>query len=419
MEIKLDATRSAGIGGDSGSGSGSVDSSASSTARPFSQLSTGRPSVQFASPRTLAVNFPDSARYGSVDSSAAASPGSTSALSSSRVPLSSSSSVAAGSAHFEHELALQRREFEQRFADFQQRVSTDQTAADCAAYRRQIAAMSEQLTVQELFMACQRVELAHFHRQRQREVQQAEQQARTDIERREKQYDEQRSRVDSAATHSSVHALMSDAALSTANPSRPSRPATPTSALSSVSSVLEAAVSASSRSSAAQTVPASPYSIRPSSSSLPPSVSRPASAVLLSPRRPATAATAFQSALASPFHSLAARSASVLSTSSPPPYAHPSSAAAVGAYPFLSSAASATSLPSHSSPEPSLSDVLTLTESLLSQTDESLQAERRQCAMLQSGHSGHGAAGSSHQSPVRCGHGRSEGAVAHQSGGMQ
>ena len=387
MELKLNDPPWA------GSSNGSAESSAASTSRPSSRLSVGRPSVQFASPRTLVVSFPDSARYDSSDSSASAS-----ALSSARVPPSSSSSFSslpASSAHFEHELALQRREFEQRFADFQQRTAGEQSAAECAAYRAQGAAMREQLRVQELFMACQRVELAHFHQQRQREEQQrqwearqAEEHARLEGERREADDSAQRTRMDSVASQSSADPFASDSSQpastsATTDASHPSRPATSASALSSISSVLDAAVSASARSSLAHSTTASPFAARPTSSSSSLSASRLSSAALLSPRRAATAASSVPSAFASPFLSSAARSASLLSLASSSSYPHSVFLSASGSYPFLASA-SAASLPSQSSPEPSLADVLALTESLLSQTDESLQAERRRCAELDS-----------------------------------
>ena len=55
-----------------------------------------------------------------------------------------------------------RREFEQRFLVYQKRVSSDALVLENAAYKEQVRAMTEQLMVQELFMACQRVELARF-----------------------------------------------------------------------------------------------------------------------------------------------------------------------------------------------------------------------------------------------------------------
>ena len=394
MDLKLDSSRSSASGVDSDA------SSASSTSRPASQLSTGRPSVKFASPRTLVVSFSDTARSHSLDTSANATPASTSAPSSSRLAVSPSPQ--SSSAHFDAELALQRREFEQRFVEFQQRVSAEQRHADCVSYRQQIAAMSEQLAVQELFMACQRVELAQFYLLRQQEeqqrlweAQQAQDRARMEVERNGMQDDEQHSRLDSGASNSTADSTASDAVNSTsasiaASPTLhpPSRPATPSSALSSVSSVLEAAVSAphqqhqhhsaSSRPSAHHSVSASPFSIRPSSSSSSLSASRPASAALLSPRRTATAASSNYSAFTSPFVSSAARSASVLSSVSLAPYS------SSVAHQFISSAASVGSVSSHSSPEPALADVLSMTESLLAQTDESLQAERSKCETLQS-----------------------------------
>ena len=398
MDVKLDSSRSLGSGAGSGSDSGL---SSAATSRPSSQLSTSRPSVKFASPRTLVMSFPHQTASESADPSATPTPASTSAPSSSRLPVASSSSSHTAAAHFEHELALQRREFEHRFADFQQLMSAEQAVADCAAYREQLAAMSEQLAVQELFMACQRVELAHFYQQRQREeqqrvweMQQVQERLRLESERQDGQ-DEQRGRMDSAASVASDLSAASDVQLLTSSPTatspqltRPSRPATPSSALSSVSSVLDAAVSAhsSARPSALQSVNASPFAVRPfsSSSSTSPSAFRPPSASLLSPRRVASAATANHSAFASPFVSSAHRSASVLSALSHSSSSSYAPSAAAGPYPFFSSAASVASPLSQSSPEPALADVLAMTESLLAQTDESLQAERVRTEMLQS-----------------------------------
>ena len=388
--LQLDSFRSSASTSDS-----SGVSSVASTSRPSSQRSHGRPAVTFASPRTLAVHFPDTARSSnSLDPSATATPDSTSAPSSSRLPASLLSSTA----HFEHELALQRREFEQRFVDFQQRTAAEQSHAERASSREQIAAMSEQLAVQELFMACQRVELAHFYQQRLRDeqhrlwqTQQAQDRARMESEQRDVQ-DEQRSRTESTASEASVSQptavseLTPSAASGAVSPSmhRSSRPATSSSSLSSVSSVLDAALSAhqqhaSHRSSGLQSVTASPFSLRPasaSSSSL--SASRPSSAALLSPRRAATAAASIHSAFTPPFAS-AARSASAIFTGSLP--SQQSSAA--GVYPLLSSAGSVASTSSHSTVEPALADVLALTESLLAQTDASLQAERSNSELLQ------------------------------------
>ena len=396
MSIQLiDSSRSiASSGSDSTSGTSSA-----SPSRPSSQLSTSRPSVKFASPRTLVMSFPSARSDTSADLSARMASGSnsqdTSALSSSR-QLAASSSSSSGSAHFEHELALQRREFEHRFTHFQQSLSAEQLSADCTAYRHQVAAMSEQLAVQELFMACQRVELAHFYQLRHRdeqqrlwETQQAKERARLEAEQQEVQNDQLLSRlgsaVSAASSHSTTASELSDSpsAPSTASTraKQSSRPATPPSAASSVSSVLAAAIGAqtSARPSAFPSAAASPYGRSSPYSLTSPASSRPTTAGLLSPSRSGSAAPSNLSAYTSPFASSAPRP---ISSFSPSPLSSRLLSTA-SSYPLRSSASSIVSPPYQSSPEPALSDVLALTESLLAQTDEALQAERAKSDALQ------------------------------------
>ena len=371
LASKVDASRSVGSGSDSGESSAA--STSRPTSRPASQPSIGRLSVTFASPRTLVVNYPNSSRSNSSDPSTILTPGSAAGPSS---PLPPS---LASTAHFEHELALQRSEFEQRFVVFQQQMSVEQSQAECVSYRQQVAAMSEQLAVQELFMACQRVELAHFHEQRQRD----EQQRAWQVQQPQDMACMDSSWIDSGASDvSSTHCTAtSDSPASTTTTSagwhRPSGPATPSSVLSSVSSVLDAAVS--SHHSATYIPTVSPFTAQPSSSSLSPSSARPASAVTSSPRRPATAATSTRSAFASPFASSAGRSVSVLATASLPP--HLSSA---GVRPSVSFTPSLSSSPTQPSSDAALADVLAMTESLLAATDDSLQAEQANTSVLQS-----------------------------------
>ena len=125
-----------------------------------------RPTVTFATlPHSIALPLStvSSSPSPRPSSSPSLPPSSSRPQSSARSRSSSLSIDSYRSPSVEHHLNTLRREFEQRFLVYQKRCAADPLTLELTACRAQVRALTEQLMVQELFMACQRVELAHFY----------------------------------------------------------------------------------------------------------------------------------------------------------------------------------------------------------------------------------------------------------------
>ena len=114
-------------------------------------------SVTFATPRSLALPIQLSAFSPSPFSASLASSTAVSQRSLSPAPADTARS------NYEMSIAIQRREFEQRFLVYQKRVSADSLHTDNVALREQLTVLKQQIAIQEIFLACQRSELANFH----------------------------------------------------------------------------------------------------------------------------------------------------------------------------------------------------------------------------------------------------------------